>query len=290
MLAASGEELPRGHSLRARLVIDQIGPGDINPDELSIVQKSAADGRLAQANAGYIQWIARRANDADADLAAELRRRQTKLRKDFSSSHRRTSHASASLMLGVEEFLDFAVEIGAVTADEANTLSNAALAILQTKTGAQAAEQAEENPVVLFLGSIPSILDAGIAHLTDKDGHKPVSESLLPTSFGWRERSRDMFGTVTEWEPRGNRIGVLVDGQIAILPDPAIAAVNHLLAQQHLSIALSRTTLGKRLRDAKYLVDTDKNSFTKTKRFGTATERVFVIEQSKLFPPEGVDL
>jgi hypothetical protein len=287
MLAASGEDLPRGHSLRARLVIDQIGPGDITLDKLEPIQNAAAAGRLAQAMAAYIQWIAKRANDSDSDLAGALRRRQTKIRNEVAATHRRTAHATASLMLGVEEFLAFAASTAAMTNNRWLELVAKAKFELRNKAQAQSGEQAEENPVVLFLGSIPSLLDAGRAHLTDKDGTKPALLSLHSTSVGWRRREREtLTGIREEWEPRGDRIGVVLDGQIAILPDPAIAAVNHVLAQQGRSIALSRSTLGKRLRDAGYLVDTDKCSFTKTKRIGTAIDRFFVIAQNKLFPPE----
>ena len=53
------------------------------------------------------------------------------------------------------------------------TLSDTVRAKLETQTAVQANEQAQEDPVTIFVEAVPALLVAGRAHLTDKDGDRP---------------------------------------------------------------------------------------------------------------------
>jgi hypothetical protein len=294
LAAASGEDVPRGHSLRARLLIDQIAPDEIDQDELSKLQAAAADGRLAQAMAAYLRWLAARAETED--LAGSLANTQSKLREWFAGHHRRTPDALASLMLGVETFLDFAVDREALEPADTNALSDAALTSLRTKAEAQTTEQTEENPVTMFIDALPAVLFAGRGHLTTQHGVRPDSEDA--SQLGWRVRERETSGAVNQWvspqetriaelwEPRGDRIGFLVGLQVWLLPDPALAAVNSLLAGRGRILPVGRNTLGKRLREAGCLAETNSKSHTITKNIGRGTARVWVLEKRLLFPSQ----
>jgi hypothetical protein len=287
LVAASGEDVPRGHSLRARMVIDEIGRNDIDANKLRVLQVAAQKGLLAEALAGYVQSIAACANATD--LSAELHRTQDQLCGTFTGDHRRTPAAAAALMLGVNQFLNFATDIGAISDLNAETLSDTVRAKLEIQTAVQANEQAQEDPVTIFVEAVPALLAAGRAHLTDKDGNKPgKADRGADTAFlfGWRKRERETFtGTRNEWSPQGDRIGFLVELQVWLLPEIAIAAINRLLGEQGRSLPIGRHTLGKRLREAGWLAETDKQSFTVVKRADGAPQRVFVFEHSKLFPP-----
>ena len=54
---------PSGQSLRARLLVVEVTPGDIDTAVLSRIQRDAGDGVLATAMAGYVQWLAPRIDD-----------------------------------------------------------------------------------------------------------------------------------------------------------------------------------------------------------------------------------
>src|SRR5262249_11974368 len=57
---STGEEVPRGQSLRARLVILEVARGDIDRVRLTACQRDAAAGLYAMAMAGYLHWVAPR--------------------------------------------------------------------------------------------------------------------------------------------------------------------------------------------------------------------------------------
>jgi len=121
--------------------------------------------------------------------------------------------------------------------------------------------------VRMFVEAIASVLAAGRAHLTDKDGCKPADDD--PSVFGWRKSQRKtLMETRDEWSPQGDRIGWLVGEQVWLLPDESMAAVNRLLHEQGRSIPVSRNSLGKRLREQEWLTETDKDTFTKKVRLG----------------------
>ena len=53
------------------------------------------------------------------------------------------------------------------------TLSDTVRAKLETQTAVQANEEAQEDPVTIFVEAVPALLVAARAHLTDKDGDRP---------------------------------------------------------------------------------------------------------------------
>jgi hypothetical protein len=280
MIVSSGEDVPRGHSLRARMVIDQIGPDDVDAAKLRILQDAAAVGLLAGAMAGFVQRIADRANVRD--LAKELKEKQQRLGRKFTGIHRRTPDAVASLMLGIDEFLDFATDAGAIGDLEAERLSTAAEQTLCSVAAAQVSEQAQEDPINMFAEAIPSVLASCRAHLANKDGTEPADAS----SLGWRRTSREVSGAIRyDSSPQGDRMGWIAGEQIWLLPTESIAVIEGTLREQGSSLAIGRSTLGKRLREKGWLIELGKNDNpTKPVNIGGHTVRVFVFAKARLFP------
>jgi hypothetical protein len=269
LLMSSGEDVPGGHSLRARLAIEQLGPNGINVETLSRMQAAARGGVLAQAMAEYVQWIAGR-----EDPAAWAAPRHQELRAKVTAAHRRTPDITAGLMLGVDAFLQFALDIGAI--DEVQSRKDAAWRALVAGAGAQSQELRDEDPVELFLDAVPTVLASGRAHLASRDGRAPLCDA---SAFGWQQRQH---GDEMVWVPQGRTIGWVANAQIWLLPDAAIGEVNAMLREQGRGIPIARRALGLRLREAGRLVEHDEDTFTKVVRVGGSIQRVFVVEAGTL--------
>jgi hypothetical protein len=294
LVLSSGEDVPSGQSLRARMVIEQIGNDSIDPQRLRQLQDAAAAGVLAEAMAGYVEWLA---GQADAGTWRQaLQERQAAWREQVpAGEHRRTPGMTASLMLGIDVFLEFAVVTGAVSETEAEGRSKAAWASLCAVAAAQAVEQQEEDPVRLYVEGIPAVLAAQQAHI-EWAQHRDPGASILGTAagslpdfklLGWRERMlRDGESAL---EPVGLCIGwyYAPEDVLWLLPDQSLAAVNRALRGQGRTIPISRKTLGDRLRQQGVLAKHSKESFTSPQRpAGQALVRVMVIARERFWPPE----
>ena len=60
LILSTGEEIPRGQSVRARLLILEISKGHIESARLAECQRHACSGLYAQAVGGFVQWLAGR--------------------------------------------------------------------------------------------------------------------------------------------------------------------------------------------------------------------------------------
>src|ERR1700730_17549082 len=76
LILSTGEEVPAGQSLRARLVVVEVRPRDVNLERLGDAQEAANQGLYAQAMAGYVCWLAPRLDDVRAKLQSISRERR----------------------------------------------------------------------------------------------------------------------------------------------------------------------------------------------------------------------
>ena len=60
LVLSTGEDIPKGQSLRARMLILEITKGDILPDVLTRCQQDARSGAYAAVMAGFVQYLASR--------------------------------------------------------------------------------------------------------------------------------------------------------------------------------------------------------------------------------------
>jgi len=73
MILSTGEDTPRGQSLRARMLILDVPPGMMEWNALTLCQNDAAAGVYTQALAGFVQWLAPRYGEILQGLPTELR-------------------------------------------------------------------------------------------------------------------------------------------------------------------------------------------------------------------------
>jgi hypothetical protein len=296
LVAVTGEDVPSGHSVRTRLFIDQFVKGDIDIEKLSRLQAAGAAGQLAEAMAGYVQWVARHAEGGE--LGNRLQKRQSELRPAVSAeTHLRTPDAIAALGLGIDTFLNFAVDCGAIDAEGREALWQRARVKLGSGVESQREEQREEDPVAMFVEAIPVVLASGKAHVAGRDGEVPSDADAA--GLGWQRRTSIYMHDRGNGEmeigsshlPLGNLIGWVDGEQLLLLPAPALQAVGQLLREQGKAIPVAAKTLGKRLRETGWLVELDKDGGAgKPVKICGTTVRVFVMSRHQVLDNEQVTI
>ena len=109
LVVTTGEDLPRGQSLRARLFVLPISPDSLDWDKLTRRQRDAAAGLFAQAMSGYLQWLAGKYGKVRREMPRRLVELPEQARDG--NQHKRTPDIVASLFYGLELFTEFAVKI-----------------------------------------------------------------------------------------------------------------------------------------------------------------------------------
>src|SRR5262249_49068413 len=157
-------------------------------------------------------------------------------------------------------FLDFAVEVGAITKVAAAAQLEMARQALQALLPAQDEAQRGEDVVEVFLHGLGNVLAAKGAHVADWETKSvPLG---FPLVCGWSalQQSDANGDSMTEtWHPNGDCIGWLAGGDtLYMLPDATFACVNRLR-----TLSVDRLTLRKRLKETKALAAHDKKKLTK---------------------------
>jgi AcrR family transcriptional regulator len=73
LLLATGEQVPQGQSIRARMLIVEVKAGDVSRTVLSECQSAAAEGFLALSISGFVKRIARRYEELQQRLHNRVR-------------------------------------------------------------------------------------------------------------------------------------------------------------------------------------------------------------------------
>ncbi|MFN8664880.1 MAG: DUF3854 domain-containing protein [Thermomicrobiales bacterium] len=242
LVIGTGEDVPKGHSLRDRVPIIYVEPGDVDTVRLSAAQQAGREGVLAAATAGYLQWLARHLEDLRGSLPERLAAFRARAHRD--GVHARTPDAVAHLALGWSIFLQFAVAVDAVSTDEAEALVTRTWSALGEMATRQAHHHASEEPAQHFLELLGSALAGGFAHVASPDGDAP----LRWQSWGWRNATvgGDPYER-PERKPQGTRVG-WIDGEDLYLDlGSALTAVQKVAQASGSAIGVGPTTLAKRL-------------------------------------------
>jgi hypothetical protein len=256
VLLGTGEDVPRGHSLRARMVVIEVSKGDVNRDKLATLQHEAEVGLPAQAMTGYIAWLARQDQSA-------FKSRERELRAETTGPHLRTPENIASLMLGVETGMRFAVESGVLSAQAAQAHQVEAWGALTRLAEGQEHFLRSERPADRFINLLQSVLSSGRAHVTTVEGGEPFHREAL----GWREVAWRGGGDSGElpapvYRGQGRRIG-WVDGEyLYLIPDAAYSEVQELARTQSASLEVTQDTLWRRLDEAGLIAQKDEGRLT----------------------------
>jgi len=252
LILSTGEEIPRGQSLRARLLILEVGPGDIDKAKLTTCQQNAAAGLYARAMACYLGWLA----PSYPRIRAALPEKTAELRAAAAGDgmHARTPGIIASLAVGFRIFLQFAESAGAITCDERARLRSESWQALLEAADLQQAKQEATEPARHFLRLLAAIFASQRAHAAGIDGEAPDS----PARWGWRRKDTETsIGRQTEFLPQGRRIGWVDGVSLYLEPDASYSEAQRLAAESNESLAVAPVTLRRRLRERGFLASED---------------------------------
>jgi len=276
LIVSTGEDTPAGHSLRARMLIVEVGPESVDWTKLGHLQGVAQAGLLAQALAGFVSWYAERKPAGD-HLYSQLTQKFT---AEFEGPHKRTVPMLAKLLAALAFFLQFGREAGILTKVEVNTYLNRGRDALRRLGQAQADALAGESPAESFLSHLRAGFAAGAIHL------QPLALPALAPDGG--VRADDLYGA-WGWiagEPSGEPVGWLNEerGLVLLQPEQAFRAAQKLARDAGSALPIGKRTLWKRLLQARLVVDPEPGRSTRLERVAGKVQRVLVLSARSFYP------
>nr|ABZ06067.1 hypothetical protein ALOHA_HF4000005H07ctg2g11 [uncultured marine microorganism HF4000_005H07] len=253
MVLSTGEDVPMGQSLQARVLISEVpkdGSNAVDWDQLTACQKDAASGLYAQAMSGYIRWLASQYDEIQTGLPAK-----TSALRDLayeSGQHRRTPDIVANLAVGLDYFLEFAASVEAIDDTERQALWERCWLALGRAAEAQGEHQQSQEPTQRFLELVTAAVSSGRCHVASLQGSAPSSS---PEAWGWR---RNDGLSSSAWNSQGHRIGWVDGDDLYLESQTAFAEAQLLTGSSGDSIAITLPTLRKRLYERGLLRSTER--------------------------------
>ena len=259
LVLSTAEELPRGHSLNARLFVVEVPPGGVDLERLTTAQADAAAGRYAQSMSAFLRWLAPKIHEARSKVGARVEELRGELHRD--GWHGRTADQVANLLLGLRAFARFAREVDAISEDESAVLLETGRNVLLRIASDQVGLQEQADPVRRFLELVSSAITSGRAHVASTAGKVPEGAE----GWGWRLAGE---GDDREWSPeaerhgevwraQGRRIGWLDGEDLYLDRDAAAGAAAEVARSLGEALAMRPATLVKRLGERGLLRSTD---------------------------------
>ncbi len=244
LLLATGENVPQGQSIRARLLIVELGLGQADRAILSECQCAGEEGLLADAMGAFLVWIAGRYEE----LQQRLQTRSCEIRGQGRGRavHARLPVTLAELQSGFELWLEFALQTGAISTAEQMELEQRCERAFQELAALQVRYHKASDPAERFVSLLKAALECGHAHIADRRGTAPAS----PEPWGWRRNPTDR-----RWIPQGSRIGWVTGSDLFL-----DSAASYQIAQDVAGaepLPVSQQTLHHRLRDGRLLASVD---------------------------------
>jgi hypothetical protein len=240
IIMSTGEDTPEGHSVRARMLILELSPGDIEAPKLS-----AAQARR-DLYAGTVSWLARRLARNPVDL--------TDRTNELRAAYRQIGHSRTPGMLGriratVEAFLMAAREEGILTEAQQKRLSAHAAAAIEAAGGRQIQYLENADPVEQFYQAVRQAVRTGAGHFRTLNGGVPRDAVEL----GWS--AEQGAGEIASYKARGQTLGWVNSQKDEMYLD--VTGGYPVLKKSMPDMALTQQTLFKRLKDAGALVRVD---------------------------------
>jgi len=241
VILSSGEDIPEGHSVRARLMIIDLTPGDIKVQHLTKAQNNR--GKFVASTAGLAQFL--------CDKGISLQHRVDQLRDAYRDiGHSRTPNMLGRLIASAEAFLEFARNIKAISDSQFSKLKSEALHAIEAQGSKQHTFLEESDPCDMFCQAVRQIFAQGLAHMRSLSGGVPIGAKLV----GWIQEHGD--GEMPVFKSRGVCIGWINTDKNEMYVD-VTAGFNIIKKVAGSEMSLTKQTMMKRLKDAGKLARVD---------------------------------
>lgn len=157
LVISTGEQLPNGQSILARILPVEIHPKSVDLARLTNAQQSQSRF-YSYAMAGYLMWVNKNWQDISENYHAWHRDMRDALRGEF---HLRTPEMFAHLLMGIRLALTYAAEIGALTEQAAEAQLDLAKAEMIKLAQSQNNHVCDEFPAIKFVHAIKALLAKG---------------------------------------------------------------------------------------------------------------------------------
>ena len=285
MAVSSGEDIPRGTSLRARLALVELSVTDIDNAILSELQIAARDGALERAMGGFLQWLASAMDDWKKALP-ELRRslRDGANQESFAKAHPRAADIYANLLIGLDLFFMYAESVGAVTAEERVAQFERCQTVLKEMIAAQGDLQADQDEVTQFLGYLKSSLNGCMCHCGDTFKQGPPTEH--PSFWGWRVIPGHGEDAPIFDKPNGEPIGWVDEQRVYLDGNLAFAAAQEMAKATGENVAITQRSLWVRMNERGLLQDVVKENgkvrLNPQRRIAGVKRRVYIMSRKTI--------
>ena len=278
LLLSTGEDIPIGKSLRARILTITIRKGDIDGEFLAHWQQVASGGFFAAAMASYIRWLAPQYDQ----VVEELNRDRESWKDDPLpvSVIRRTYHSVRELEFGFCKFSEYARMIGAIDENQEKQLNEECWAALETIGFTQFQHITNDDPIEQFQSLLSALFSSGRVHVADPtDGGTPL---VAPESWGYRKQKVSAKPSETvqttdssndsgdhddqsddnemryTWLSCGAKIGWVDFPYVYFIPEVLFAELQGLANRNGSPLPFTTHTLEKRLADAEVFMRDEK--------------------------------
>jgi len=244
LVLATGEEVPQGESIRARLVIIEVTANEIERRVLTECQRAGQQEQFSASMGAFLAWIAAQYEPLQHRLHARAEEIRNRGRGD--AVHARLPEAMGELQAGLEIFLEFAVEVGAIGKAERNELAHRSVQALDEVLARQAKYHRASDPASHFLTLLQAAIISGHAHIADRRGKTPENAA----AWGWRQKS-----PARAWVPQGFRIGWIAGSDLFLEPTASYEIAQSVAGSERLTV--SEQALRHRLHERRLLASVD---------------------------------
>lgn len=241
IILSTGEDTPEGHSVRARMLILELSPGDVEPVRLTVGQKNRAlyPGTVA----ALIQRL--------AATPVSLTKRADEIRNaNLPIGHTRTPGMLGKLIACIEDFIRWAGDIGAIKDGQVKKLQKTAADAILAAGNRQTSYLEATDPTDIFLATVRHALAAGLGHFRTVNGGIPAGAGNL----GWSEETSS--SDMPLWKSRGPTLGWVDTKEDELFLD-ITSGYNIVKKAAGNELTLTKQTLFKRLKDAGQLIRVD---------------------------------
>lgn len=255
MILSTGEDIPISQSIRARMLIIDITPGEVDKTKLSIAQKLRPIYSFGMAR--WIQWIA---GHGTQKIEEACIRRKTEIRDaNQEVGHTRTPTTMGDIQTTIILFLAFAEEIKAITTEQHIRMKKEALDAIKACCCDQERHLKSADPTETFIETIRAMIGGHLSHFRAMDGGIPKNAEEL----GWTSKAG--IDDIKSYTAHGPKLGwVNWDADECYLD--AVSAYALIVRHSKGAISQTKQTMLKRLKDQGILTRTDETRQRNTVR------------------------